>query len=136
MVSGFLSVDTGGYGALKLTEKSRPLLRGEVELSLRRELLVAAKAKKPKRKGAVVAEEDRDLWEALRDCRKRLADENNVPPYVIFHDSTLAQMVADKPKTPAALLEISGVGKTKLERYGPAFLEVVGLAEGDSGITT
>ncbi|MCH8896493.1 MAG: DNA helicase RecQ [Proteobacteria bacterium] len=136
VVSGFLSVDTGGYGALKLTEKSRPLLRGEVELSLRRDLLVAAKAKKPKRKGAVVAEEDQDLWEALRDCRKRLADENNVPPFVIFHDSTLAQMVADKPKTPAALLEISGVGKTKLERYGPAFLEVVGLAEGDSGITT
>ena len=135
VVSGFLSVDTGGYGALKLTEKSRPLLRGEVELSLRRDLLVAAKAKKPKRKGAVVAEEDQDLWEALRDCRKRLADENNVPPYVIFHDSTLAQMVADKPKTPEALLEISGVGKTKLERYGPAFLEVVGLAEGDSGIT-
>ena len=135
VVSGFLSVDTGGYGALKLTEKSRPLLRGEVELSLRRDLLVAAKAKKPKRKGAVVAEEDQDLWEALRDCRKRLADENNVPPYVIFHDATLAQMVADKPKTPAALLEISGVGVTKLERYGPAFLEVVSLAEVEPGIT-
>jgi ATP-dependent DNA helicase RecQ len=125
VVLGLLLVDTGGYGALKLDNRSRPLLRGEVELPLRRDLLVTRKAKTPKRKTVSVAEEDRDLWEALRTCRKRLADENNVPPYVIFHDATLMQMATDKPQTSEALLAISGVGQTKLERYGPAFLEVV-----------
>ena len=82
---------------------------------------------KTKPKTLAIAEEDRDLWEALRDCRKRLADENNVPPYVIFHDATLMQMATEKPQSPEDLLEISGVGQTKLDRYGPRFLEVVRL---------
>ncbi len=131
VVLGLISVDTAGYGALQLNAKSRPLLRGEVELPLRRDLLVTKKPTKakPKRKGAAVAVEDSDLWEALRECRKRLADENNVPPYVIFHDATLSQMAADKPQSSEALLEISGVGQSKLERYGPAFLEVVREAQ-------
>ena len=129
VVLGLLSVDTEGYGALKLNNNSRPLLRGEVDLPLRRDLLVTRKAKTPKRKAVSVAEVDRDLWEALRTCRKRLADENNVPPYVIFHDATLIQMATDKPQTSEALLAISGVGQTKLERYGPAFLEVVRPAD-------
>jgi ATP-dependent DNA helicase RecQ len=125
VVLGFLSVDTAGFGAIQLTGKSRSLLRGEVELPLRRDLLVAREAKKPRKKITSVAEEDSDLWEALRDCRKRLADENNVPPYVIFHDATLMQMAADKPRTPEAFLAINGVGQTKLERFGSAFMDVV-----------
>ena len=131
VVLGFLSVDTAGYGAIQLTEKSRPLLRGEVELPLRRDFLIARKAKtrKTERKVTIVDAQDNDLWEALRDCRKRIADDKNVPPYVIFHDATLMQMAADKPQTSDAFLQISGVGQTKLERYGPAFLEVVRLAE-------
>ncbi len=130
VVLGFLTVDTSGYGALKLSESSRPLLRGEIELPLRRDLLIKRKTKTPKRKAISVAEEDRDLWEELRICRKRLADENNVPPYVIFHDATLMQMATDKPQSFEALLEISGVGQTKLDRYGSAFLEVVRPAAG------
>ena len=129
LVLGFLSVDTGGYGALKLSETSRPLLRGEMALPLRRDLLVPrkpAKAKTPVARTLAVA--DRDLWQALRRCRKQLADDNNVPPYVIFHDSTLRQMAADKPRTAAALLAISGVGQTKLARYGEAFLAVIRAA--------
>jgi ATP-dependent DNA helicase RecQ len=129
VVQGYLSVDTAGYGALQLTGLSRPLLRGEIELPLRRDLLAAKKPAKSKRKGAAIAVEDNELWEALRACRKRLADENNVPPYVIFHDATLSQMAADKPQSPEALLEISGVGQAKLERYGPIFLEVMRQAE-------
>ena len=125
VVLGMLTVDSAGYGALQLSEKSRPLLRGEVDLPLRRDLLVAKAAKKVKRKGADVAEEDQGLFEALRDCRKQLADENSVPPYVIFHDATLKQMAADKPTTDEGLMEISGVGQTKLERYGADFLEVI-----------
>ncbi len=125
VVLGFLSVDTAGFGAIQLTGKSRSLLRGEVELPLRRDLLVAREAKKTRKKVTSVAEEDSDLWEALRDCRKRLADENNVPPYVIFHDATLMQMAADKPQSPEAFLAIAGVGQTKLERYGSVFMDVV-----------
>jgi len=131
VVLGLLSVDTAGYGALKLTENSRPLLRGEEELALRRDLLVTRKArqaKKPKPKDIFVTDVDQDLWEALRERRKVLADENNVPPYVIFHDKTLVQIAATKPQTSEAFLAINGVGQTKLERYGSAFLEVVRLA--------
>jgi len=126
VVLGLITVDSAGYGALQLSEKSRPLLRGEVELPLRRDLLVAQKARKPKRKPSVdMAEQDRGLFDALRDCRKELADENGVPPYVIFHDATLMQMAAQKPATPESLLEISGVGQTKLDRYGAKFLQVI-----------
>ena len=80
------------------------------------------------RKFATVNAEDQDLWEALRRLRKSLATEHNVPPYVIFHDATLKQMAADRPESPDALLNISGVGQAKLERYGDAFLEVVAAA--------
>ncbi len=129
IVLGYLSVDTGGFGALQLTEQSRELLRGNVQLPLRRDLLVPRETAiaKQKKKGEVfiVSDDDRGLWETLRTCRKRLADENGVPPYVIFHDSTLSQMAVSKPQTPGELLEISGVGKTKLERYGAEFLEVL-----------
>ncbi len=126
VVVGLLKVDSAGYGALQLSEASRPLLRGEVDLPLRRDLLVTRAEKKAKRKGADVAVEDQGLFDALRDCRKQLAEEHDVPPYVIFHDATLKQMAADKPRSESALIEISGVGQTKLERYGPAFLEVIG----------
>jgi len=127
VVVGMLSIDTAGFGALQLTEKSRPLLRGDVSLSLRKDLLVTTRAEKKKRKSANIALTlaDQELWEALRGCRKRLADENNVPPYVIFHDATLLQIAAERPTSDAELLEISGVGQAKLERYGPAFLAVV-----------
>ena len=128
IVLGYLSVDTGGFGALQLTGQSRALLRGDIELPLRRDLLAAQEtrpSRQKKDKVFIIAEGDHDLWEALRSCRKRLADENNVPPYVIFHDSTLSEMAASKPLSQDELLAVSGVGKTKLERYGAAFLDVI-----------
>ena len=126
IVTGWLSVDTAGYGALRLTEQSRPLLRGDVSLPLRRDLLVTRKASpKRTREAASLSDADQPLFEALRELRKRLADENNVPPYVIFHDRTLAQIAADRPRSAADLLAISGVGQAKLERYGDAFLAAV-----------
>ena len=132
VVLGYLAVDTAGYGALQLTDESRGLLRGEVDLRLRRDLLApraTAKSKqKPPRPETIVSEDDREIWEALRACRKRIADENGVPPYVVFHDSTLTQMAVTRPQTPGELLEVSGVGKTKLERYGAPFLEVLRAA--------
>jgi ATP-dependent DNA helicase RecQ len=63
---------------------------------------------------------------AARRCRRALADEHGVPAYVIFHDATLAQMAAERPRTLADLAQINGVGAAKLERYGEAFLAVIG----------
>jgi ATP-dependent DNA helicase RecQ len=128
LVGGYLRVDHEGYGALALTEASRALLRGATTLSVRED----AKAP-PQRKArasasaaaVALAPADEPLFEALRECRRQLAAEQNVPPYVIFHDATLKQMVADRPADRAALLTISGVGQAKLERYGERFLAVL-----------
>ena len=84
---GYLSVDLQGYGALKLQEKCRPLLRGECDIALR----LDQKQKVAKRQTKPPLPEDINvgLWEALRECRRELAEAQGVPPYVIFHDSTL-----------------------------------------------
>ena len=124
MVRGLLQVDHAGYGALTLTEASRALLRGEATLNVREDSK-APVARKKRPVPAEVAEADRGLWEALRECRRRLAAEQNLPPYVIFHDATLKQMLAERPADREALLRISGVGQTKVERYGERFLEVL-----------
>jgi len=73
----------------------------------------------------VVVEEDLGLWEALRACRQSLAREHNVPAYVIFHDKTLQEMLAYRPQTASEMLGISGIGQTKLDRYGDRFLSIL-----------
>ena len=129
VVLGYLKADPARFGGLVLTSECRPLLRGEMTLQLREETKQPALRKKPAgRKGAVSAA-DRSLWDALRECRKELAKEHDVPPYVIFHDATLMQMMEYRPADPDAMLGISGVGPNKLERYGEAFLEVIRNAE-------
>lgn len=123
---GYLTVDMAGYGSLLLTEKCRPVLRGEEKLSLRKDSKAESFArKKVSSQQGALAKGDEQLWEALRACRKRLAEEQGVPPYVIFHDATLMEMVARLPQTTSQLSEISGVGSSKLERYGDEFLEVL-----------
>lgn len=125
VVRGLLRTDVERFGALVLTEASRPLLRGETELWLREDPVAPAR-KTARRGGATTAAPvSSPLWEALRACRKRLADEHGVPPYVIFHDATLAAMAAERPDSAAAMLNLPGVGQAKLARYGDAFLEVL-----------
>jgi ATP-dependent DNA helicase RecQ len=126
-VQGQLRVDPERYGALVLTPSSRGVLRGETSVRLREEppARSAPRAKKARTTLAAVPEGDRELWEALRACRHDLATAHNVPPYVIFHDSTLLQMIERRPTDAAALLELNGVGQAKLERYGERFLEVL-----------
>ena len=68
---------------------------------------------------------DQAGWEALRACRKELADKQGVPPYVIFHDTTLFGMLERKPRTLDELAEVSGVGAAKLEKYGEIFLQTI-----------
>jgi len=126
----YLSVDLDGYGALRLEEQCRPLLRGEATLALRKdETIKVSKAGKGERSktGSTDLSDDLDpaLWEALRSLRLQLAEEHKVPPYVIFHNATLEALCREQPTTMAEFSQISGVGERKLERYGPAFLEVL-----------
>lgn len=122
---GYLEQDLANYAVLKLTAAARPLLRGEHPLELARPRVKPAPLKKETRKKAGEWEYDEGLFQALRALRKRLADEENVPPFVVFSDATLAEMAASRPTGPDALLLVSGVGKHKLERYGPLFLETI-----------
>jgi ATP-dependent DNA helicase RecQ len=124
VVQGHLRVDEERYGALVLTEASRPLLRGEIGVRLREDPKDSPARKKPKAAAAASAmsEDDRALFEKLRELRKRIAAEQGVAPYVIFHDATLMAMAVDRPKSPEQMLGINGVGRTKLDKYGAAFL--------------
>jgi ATP-dependent DNA helicase RecQ len=125
IVLDYLKADPARFGGLALTNNCRPLLRGEIALQLRAEITQPALRKKPAKKKGSVSDADRSLWDALRECRKELAKEHDVPPYVIFHDATLMQMMEYRPSNENAMLGISGVGPSKLERYGEAFLEVI-----------
>ena len=127
VAAGYLEVDLGGYGGLRLSQASRGVLRGEVRVTLREaprrsKRLDGAGPRSRERAG--IAPQDATLWQALRETRLTLAREQGVPPYVIFHDATLQEMIARKPRTPEELRAISGVGDRKLERYGEAFLRV------------
>ena len=125
IVQGFLRADQNRYGALVLTGQSRPLLRGEIELRLREDRKLKTEKKKRRDTAATLAPTDQPLFEALRTRRKEIADQLDLPPYVIFHDATLRQMAEHRPQTEAELLSISGVGEAKLARYGSEFLEVI-----------
>ncbi|AOS97533.1 ATP-dependent DNA helicase RecQ [Microbulbifer aggregans] len=126
VVRGYLEVNSEAFGALQLTEACRPLLRGEEKIELRKlPTPTRRSAASGSRAAADIAPADAPLWEALRACRKQLADEKGVPPYVVFHDATLREMLAAKPQTEEALLSISGVGDSKLQRFGDAFLAVL-----------
>jgi ATP-dependent DNA helicase RecQ len=129
---GLADIDLEGYGGLRLSDSCRPLLRGEVTLELRRDLKpqTTSKGSSGSPASQLVRGEEREQWEALRTLRRKLAEEHAVPPYVIFPDSTLLEMLRSKPGSMAEMGRVSGVGARKLERYGEAFLEVLsGKAE-------
>ena len=129
LTRGFIIADHERYGALRLTEKARPLLRSEIQLSLREESRdtksTSTRNRAQSRKAAMLAADGQAVLAKLRDKRKEIADEQNVPPYVIFHDSTLIEMAEQRPLRLHEMLSITGVGEVKLDRYGDAFLEVI-----------
>jgi len=124
---GFLSVDMEGYGSLRMTDFSRALLRGEESLALRQDTRTPrARTHVSSAPVATAAPPGReDLWEALRARRTELAQRQGVPPYIIFHDASLAEMAARCPRTLVEFADIPGVGEKKLERYGEDFLEII-----------
>lgn len=121
---GYISIDMERHGALRLTDKCRPILRGEQKLDLRMQIKSEKPARETRQKNQV-RPQDQPLWEALRTLRSQLAQKSGVPPYVIFHDATLQEMVRKRPKNFDDMQRISGVGVQKLERYGQAFLKEI-----------
>jgi len=116
-----LTVDVQGHGSLLLHENCRGVLKGEETLHLRKQLL-QTKTKSSKSRVQVA---NSQLWEALRAARKALSEELDVPPFVIFHDATLMDMMERMPLTQEQLSSVSGVGATKLKNYGEVFLKVI-----------
>jgi len=135
---GLLSVDVDGHGGLQLTDACRPVLRGQEPLWLRRDAPAAAASRSRTKKtraaagkppaGAFDSAADRELWDQLRALRTELATARNVPPYVIFHDATLAEMVRRRPQSPLELGALSGIGERKLASFGGRFLDVIAAA--------
>lgn len=123
---GHLMVDLDGYGGLRLSQECRPLLRGEVDIQLRYTEESGRPAQKRHQKPEInLNPVDQELWERMRDMRSALADEQGVPPYVIFNDRTLLAMIKHKPANEDELLAIDGVGEKKLEAYGSTFLSLL-----------
>ncbi len=132
VAAGLLTVDMEAYGGLKLTETARPVLKGEQDIWLRRDTAQTkrntSKAERGSlmREGFDVAKED-PLWHALKAKRLELAREQGVPPYLIFHDSTLLEILNQRPQTAKEFGQISGVGQAKLSRYADHFLEIIAI---------
>ena len=120
---GYLSVDLERFGALRMEEKCRPLLRGEEAIELRKD--IKQQAARRTTKSSLPMDIDVALWEALRECRRQLASEQGVPPYVIFHDSTLQEMCITIPQSLGEFARLSGVGERKLDKYGAVFLSAI-----------
>ncbi len=126
VTQGFLAVDWEAHGALRLADSCRPLLRGEQPLFLRKDEESKAASRETRRSAIRFATAvDEKLWQDLRALRKRLADEQNVPPYIILQDASLLEMVQRRPQNPAQLGRIAGIGERKLTLYGDEFLSLI-----------
>jgi ATP-dependent DNA helicase RecQ len=135
--AGHLAGDDDGYGTLILTEAARPILRGEERFLVR----VATKEMRSKSKGrsksaVAVADADRPLFEALRALRLQLASDAKLPPYIICTDVTLAELAAVRPKDETALHGITGLGTSKVKRYGAALLATIAQHEASTASDT
>jgi ATP-dependent DNA helicase RecQ len=124
IAQGYLGTDE--FYGLKTTELTPPLLKGDIAFMLREQPAKVSRSRAARAPAAAaLAPAESSLFERLRQERSRLAREQNIPPFIIFHDTTLAAIAEAKPATLAALADIPGMGKTKLERYGRLVLETV-----------
>ena len=132
LAAGLLQADAQAYGALRLMDAARPVLKGEATLSLRKQAKRAhgKKSALTTRRssssvGPALAEADAPLFEALRAWRAGLAREQGVPAYVILHDRTLRELALQKPASLAGLLDVPGIGQAKVDRYGETLLRLL-----------
>jgi ATP-dependent DNA helicase RecQ len=134
VAQGHLAVDVIGHGGLHLRKSAPAVLRGEVPVAFRGDSEGPKAARRREGRALPLADDaapapgDEALWQALRSLRLALAHEQGVPPYIIFHDATLIDMVRRRPRDLAALAQIPGVGHSKLERYGRIFLAAIEAA--------
>jgi len=131
---GYLTVDPEGHGSLLITPTGVSVLQEQESVRLRKDPLPQIERKARRKTTVAVATatpDDQALFDALRATRLELAKEADVPAFVIFADSTLREMVCHRPQTREELGRISGIGDTKLTRYGAAFLEVLRAYPGD-----
>ena len=129
MAAGLLTVNMAQISGFKLTPRSWPVLKGEQKVFFRKDprpLTAVKRSAKDRRPGvAISGPEDSALWEKLRRLRSEIAEQKGIPAFVVFHDKTLKEMVALKPITREELLRVNGVGETKADRYGEAFLSAI-----------
>lgn len=130
LAAGLITVDHEAYGALKLADEARAVFKREREVRFRKDRPTKGKASRtasPSSANAksALAGDDLELFEALRATRMSIAKELAIPPYVVFPDTTLVAFATERPMNSKDLLGISGVGQSKLERYGDAFLAVI-----------
>jgi len=125
---GYVRVAHEAHGALALTDASRPVLKGEAQIAMRRHVERPGRTAKAKARAAATADlspADRALFERLKAWRLGEARAQGVPAYVILHDRTLAGIAQARPASLAALGAVGGIGASRLERYGQALLAVV-----------
>lgn len=126
VAAGLLEVDSDAYGGLRLTDGSRQVLKGQRKVMMRRESTrTRERDRSGQRTGLSVLPQDLALFNALRGLRAELAREQNVPAFVIFHDSTLRNIAEQRPTSIDALGRVGGIGGTKLSRYGERLVEIV-----------
>lgn len=130
LAAGFLSVDHAAFGALKLEPSARAVFKKETEVRFRKDRPTSAKAARnarspAAREKAALDGSDLELFEALRAARAAIARGMNVPPYVVFPDTTLIALAKMRPDDADELLEVPGIGQSKKERFGDQFLEVI-----------
>jgi ATP-dependent DNA helicase RecQ len=136
-----IRVDHERFNTLRLTEGSREVLRGERQLRLRRPAKASAKPRADRKlvdksrvggEAADLASMDELVYEALRTWRRDISKQHGVPAYTVFHDSTLRELAGVRPQSLAQLRAISGVGATKLERYGEALLTILSRSDANA----
>lgn len=120
---GLITQNIANYSALQLTESARPVLRGELPLQLAVPRIQNVKPRQTAR--TYGGNYDKKLFAKLRKLRKSIADEDNIPPFVVFNDATLIEMAEQCPVKAHDLLLINGVGERKLERFGNAFMALI-----------
>lgn len=123
----FLKVDIAGHGGLSITADGHKFLREKAKINLRKLPIKTKKEKLVKTKTdlALEGEEENELFAKLKAERLKIARSHNLPPYIIFHDKTLLELVKIKPKTLDDMRGISGVGEAKMQKYGQSFLDIL-----------
>ncbi|MGL4834848.1 MAG: RQC domain-containing protein, partial [Shewanella sp.] len=130
---GLASQDVTRGSSITLNPAARPILKGEVALMLAEPRIALSTVKRKVGQAKAPLNYDRKLFARLKSLRRNIAEQQDVPPYLVFNDATLAEMAAMLPTSPGEMLAVNGVGERKLSRFGGEFLdEIAAYLAGDS----